>query len=265
MLATALALMLTATATGPTGPIKLVTTPWHTANLDPSLAAFYLEAFAKALRGHGLSVVTSSDIAAVLGVERQKELLTCNEGSSCLAELGNALGCDGIVVVSAAKLDGTLSATVRVVSAGDGRVLAETSVESGSERGFIDALDGAAGRLAAVLRGPAQAAGPSRAAPLALGIGGGALAIGGGVSLLLAFNTAAALDAQLAGSQAVTPTAVQLAATGKLEQTLGWVGVGAGAVLVVTAVLVWVFDTPATLALVPTASGATLSFGGRWP
>ena len=264
---TVLSLMLAAAPTVPTH--KLVTAPWRTANVEPSLANFYLEALAKALRSEGLSVVTSEDIAAALGLERQRKLLSCSEGTNCLVELGNALGCDGIVVVSLAKLDSTLTATVRIVSSNDGKVLAEGLAESTSQRGFVDALGTAAQKLAGQLRAPPEpgARSPSRALPLTLGISGAALAIGGGVSLYLASSTSGKLDAELQHSHAVTSTAVQLANTGKLEQLLGWIGVGVGGAALVAGIITWIAQTPAeapAVGLVLTPRGGVLTFGGSF-
>jgi hypothetical protein len=45
---------------------------------------------AKDLRDRGFDVVTAADIAAVLGVERQKQILGCGN-DSCLAELGGVI------------------------------------------------------------------------------------------------------------------------------------------------------------------------------
>jgi hypothetical protein len=251
----------------PAAPMKLVTAPWRTANVEASLAGFYLEALAKDLRANGLSVITSDDIAATLGLERQRQLLNCSEGSNCLAELGNALGCSGIVVVSLAKLDATLTATVRIVSALDGRVLAEVLVESSNQRAFLDELARGARTLALSLGGPSPqgAAGPSRALPLTLGIAGLAVGAAGGVSLVLAWNTSSALDIELKAN-GLQGSAGRLASTGKLEQLLGWAGIGVGAAALLGAIIVWVADAPAVPAVgfVLTQAGGAVTFAGAF-
>ena len=266
MFATLLSVVLLA-APAPSAPLKLVTAPWRTANVEASLAAFYLEALAKALRANGLAVITSDDIAATLGLERQRQLLNCSEGSNCLAELGNALGCGGIVVVSLAKLDASLTATVRIVSALDGRVLTEVLVESQSQRGFVDELARGARTLALALQAPpdAASAGPSRALPLTLGIAGLAVGAAGGVSLVLAWNTSWALDQALTAN-GLQGSAGRLASTGKLEQLLGWVGIGVGAAALLGASIVWVAQTPQAPAVsfVLTPAGAAITFAGAF-
>lgn len=57
------------------------------------------EVLATHLREHGLKVMTGRDIGAVLGLERQKQLLGCmDDSTSCSAELAGALGVGALVV-----------------------------------------------------------------------------------------------------------------------------------------------------------------------
>jgi TolB-like protein len=55
----------------------------------------------------GYEVIGKSDISAMLGFERQKKVMGCTEESSCLAEIGGALGVDFILVGSLGRI-GTL-------------------------------------------------------------------------------------------------------------------------------------------------------------
>lgn len=268
MLAPLVSVLLTA-ASSPLAT-KLVTTPWHTTNVDAGVAAFFLEATAKALRAEGVSVVTADDIAAVLGLERERQLLGCSE-VSCLAELGNALGCDGIVVAAVARLDGSLHGSLRVVSSRDGQVLTETDLTSSSERGFLDEIKVAAGRVARGLRvhqKVTEASKSSTPAVLALGIAGGALLIGGGVSVALAHVASARVDQELARSGQVTSVAQRFSNEGKIEQTVGWVGVGVGgaclAASLVVALVAGAGSGP-SVGVSVTPSGAALSIQGALP
>ncbi|MGB8930589.1 MAG: hypothetical protein WCC48_04970 [Anaeromyxobacteraceae bacterium] len=43
---------------------------------------------------YGMDVVSKADIAAIVGFEKEKAILGCSEDSSCLAEVGGALGVD---------------------------------------------------------------------------------------------------------------------------------------------------------------------------
>jgi TolB-like protein len=55
----------------------------------------------------GYEVIGKSDIASMLGFERQKKVMGCTDDSSCLAEVGGALGVDFILVGSLGRI-GTL-------------------------------------------------------------------------------------------------------------------------------------------------------------
>lgn len=55
----------------------------------------------------GFEVIGKSDITAMLGFEKQKKVMGCTEDSSCLAEIGGALGVDFILVGSLGRI-GTL-------------------------------------------------------------------------------------------------------------------------------------------------------------
>jgi len=52
----------------------------------------------------GAKLITTSDVRNMLGVEKQKKLLGCNEDSSCIAEIGGALGARYIVSGSVGKV-----------------------------------------------------------------------------------------------------------------------------------------------------------------
>src|SRR5438046_7919376 len=76
-------------------------------DVEPEKADFFLEYLAQELYDAGYQVVTRKQIDAVLGLERQKQLLGCaDSSSSCLTELAGALGVDAILVGSVARLSG---------------------------------------------------------------------------------------------------------------------------------------------------------------
>ena len=51
-------------------------------------------------RRPGAEVVSGAEIRSLIGFERQKQLLGCKEDSSCIAEMGGALGASGFVLVA---------------------------------------------------------------------------------------------------------------------------------------------------------------------
>jgi hypothetical protein len=94
--------------------------------------------------------MTSSDMSAVLGFERQKELLGCAEGG-CLAELGAAMGFDGLVVGTVGKVDGHYSLVVKVIKPSDASSLAAYSQQGLTAKGLEQALARAAWELTSAL------------------------------------------------------------------------------------------------------------------
>ncbi len=226
MVVLTLAALLTAS------PPTLATVPWSTTRVDHELAAFYDELLAKALRQHRLVVTTSREAQSLLGAERQRQLLGCSDSSECLLELSNAIGCDGLVLVSVAKLDATLTASIKVVSSRDGKVLAETIAESATEKGFAAQLELAAQRLGEVLAPLPPPSVRSRAwVPMVLG---GALMLGGAASIVGAYVEAGAIDARAMPTSMASRTD---ATFGEVLQAGGWALVGVGAAGVVLGAL----------------------------
>src|SRR5437763_8898933 len=85
-------------AASPGAPLRLAAPTFSTVNVSREAAAFYTDHFAQQLASSNLRVVTSSEIATMLGIEQQKQLLGCAEGAdACNAELANALGVDAVV------------------------------------------------------------------------------------------------------------------------------------------------------------------------
>ena len=101
----------------------------------------------------GLQVVTSQDIATLLGMERQKALVGCAEGStSCMAELANALGADATLTVNLARFDdGGFHGIAKLISSQSGQTLSSVSIDAKNERKLLEALRRAAPQLAAGL------------------------------------------------------------------------------------------------------------------
>ncbi len=254
-----LAALVALTLAAPAAPTRLAMPEWSTVAVDRGLANFYADGLARALRAHGLEVVTTADMAAVLGLERQKQLLSCSEGSSCMAELGNALGCGGLVVVSLARLDRVLTAHVRVLSPADGKTLAEASAESDSEKDFQARLDRAAGDLADQLRPPEARSVRAKAwVPL---VAGAALAAAGGAAYWQATTRLDALDAHLREVKVVDGTATTLAGEGKALEAVGMTGLALGAAGLVTGALMYALGAPppAQLSAVVTPHGAAVA------
>lgn len=92
-------------------------------------------------RRAGISVVTQADVAALLGVERTRQMLGCAE-SGCMAEIGGALGADRVVHGSLGRVGGSLMVNLSALDARRGSPIASVSqrLKGGADEAFLDAL-----------------------------------------------------------------------------------------------------------------------------
>src|SRR5688572_12170524 len=101
--------------TGAAAPVSLALPGLNAVNLAQGEGELYSELLAQKLAALGLKVISARDIGAVLGLERQRELLGCKDGI-CTAELAGALGVEGIVVGDVGKLGGSYQVNLKVLS-----------------------------------------------------------------------------------------------------------------------------------------------------
>lgn len=131
-------------------PVKVAAPGMLTVNVSPELQSFVNEHLAQELSFEGLAVTTSAQVAATLGLERQKQLLGCAD-SSCLTELAGALGVDVLLTGSLARLGERLQLDAKLVSATDASTLAVFSKQVDAESLLLPAMTEAARALAAQL------------------------------------------------------------------------------------------------------------------
>jgi hypothetical protein len=111
-------------------------------DVDAKTVAVFGEALGGELRKRtGLSVMSESDIAALLGVERTKAMLGCTD-AGCIAEVGGALGVDRVVHGSVGRVGSSL--LVNLSSLDPRRAAHAASVserlKGASDEAFLDAL-----------------------------------------------------------------------------------------------------------------------------
>lgn len=154
-----LGLALALAATSGATPPKLAAPGLAGFHLNDDERRYYSDHLAQQLTANGLSVVTASEIATLLGRERQAQLLGCaSEGqSSCVVELANALDTDAVVTGSIGKFGRDFQVNVKIISAADGRTLGAYTGMATGENGLLDELRKAAEQLGIVLRGGAPA------------------------------------------------------------------------------------------------------------
>jgi hypothetical protein len=109
------------------------------------------EALAGELRRRpGVSVLTQSDVAALLGLEKTRQMLGCSE-AGCMAEIGGALGADRVVHGSLGRVGGSLVVNLSALDPKRGQAAASVSerLRGAGEEAFLDALPGLADALLA--------------------------------------------------------------------------------------------------------------------
>jgi hypothetical protein len=93
-------------------------------------------------------VIGQNDIDAMLGLERQKELLGCEDDMVCIAEIGGALGVDLLVVMRVAQIGSDWVLTSKVINIRDVRVETRSSdMVSGDVKALLKAVPQIVGRL----------------------------------------------------------------------------------------------------------------------
>lgn len=107
-------------------PVKLAAPGLSYVNVPEKKGRFFSDYFAQQLSLQGLSVTTASEIGALLGFERQRQLMGCSEeeASNCVAELAGALGADGLITGSIAKFKAGYTVSLKILAADNGRSVA---------------------------------------------------------------------------------------------------------------------------------------------
>ncbi len=75
----------------------------------------------------GYDVVSQADITAMIGFEKQKKVLGCSEDSSCLAEIGGALGVDFMLTGQVGQIGTRNRVSLLVVDTKKARVVARSA------------------------------------------------------------------------------------------------------------------------------------------
>lgn len=245
------ALLLTAAAAGSTS-FQIAATNITVTGMATEKSSLYTEHFAQQLATSGVRVVTQKEIAALLGAERQRQLLGCSESAgSCLAELASALGADGVLLGEVSRLDeGSYQMSLKVVWSRDGRPLTSFVGRAYSESALLDLLARAATAMGADLtqgdwvRLTQSAASHSyeprstvqtlAVVPLALGVVAAGLSVFG-------FVRANGVANQFTGDYSFSSPAEAraIAADGQTMQTLGIAMAATAGVCLVTAAVMY--------------------------
>jgi hypothetical protein len=220
-------------------PVKVVAPTFSGAGVPEDKVRYFTSHFAARLRAQGVDVVSAEDIAALLGVERQRELLGCQDGSSaCLVELANALGTNATARGSIALIGGEYRVDVTVLNNSAG-VLAEYTSSGTDERGVLDALEEAASKVAQTLAPRAATRVRFRARSVVPAVLGVLVATAGGILL---GEAASSYNQLMSGMTFGAGEGQALAARGGVFNAAGWVGLGVGAAALVLGIVLFVLD-----------------------
>jgi len=247
-------LLLSSLGAGP----KLALTGLTAVDVAPQKADYLTEQLSLELTRAGAQVVTPADMKALIGLERQKQLVGCSE-QSCIAEIASALGADGLVTGQLAKVGGRLRLTVKRLSARTAEIIAVASIDALDDAELIAGLP----RCARELLG-ATTPTTSFVPYLVTGVGG-ALAIVGTVFLATA-ATAHQMLLQRGAMAVDYDQAMTLARDGARDQLVGLTLVGVGGAAIAGGLL-WASLAPSTSVTVTpsvSATGARLLVEVAW-
>lgn len=249
--------LLAALSAAPGSKVALV--PFKLSQVSPELAGYAEDRLASELAKRGVQVTTPSEVQALLGFERQRQLLGCSdEASSCMAELSAALGLELVLVGRLTRLGERFEADVKVIRQQDASVAARSIQAVDGEQRLGALLEDTAAEIAKQLQ-PPEAGRPFNWRLWGPVIAGSVVAAVGAVGWIEAevrHTSYITIDspAPLLTADRVGPTIQQL----NIQRVLSIVGTGAGAALI-AAGIVWNSLTPV---VVPTATGVTVSVHG---
>ena len=212
-------------------PVKIAASGFIVNTEDTARAVVWVERFAEVMRrDKRLEVTTAADIAQLLGVERQKQLMGCDSNTeSCMAELASALGAEGTLIGSITHTGDSYLAVVKVIRQRNGSVWWSASGRMTGEPALLDWLDQQAQEVTRTLFPLA----PLPVGPLVVG-GVGVIALGIGATMLVLSNTTSLQDAKTAMSVGALSTAIE---NGRAQGTVGVVLLCVGGAALATAII----------------------------
>ena len=244
--------------------IGIAVTPLQATQMPPEMAGYAEDRLANRLGERGFKVTTSADIQALLGMERQRQLLGCSE-DECSTEIGAALGVPLLVVGRVSKIEERFDLDLRVIRQRDGVVIARESRGIEGVKRLAELMEAAADSLARQLE-PKTPFAWRLWVPLSLGVV--AAAIGGALWALaerdyFSWTTPGyQVPRTLVGFSEFDAELKRL----NTQRLIGISAVSLGGALLATGIL-WnalAPSLPVSVVTVPTAGGAAVSIGGRF-
>jgi TolB-like protein len=156
-LALAVALALTAAPALAAGKTRIAVTEIRSVQgVSSGTATILSDIVVSEVSESGFDVVSQSDINAMIGFERQKQVLGCAEDSSCLAEIGGALGVDYMLTGQVGQIGSRYRISLLVVDTKKAKVVARSAQFCDvNEDALARAAESTVGQLLAAVRGGA--------------------------------------------------------------------------------------------------------------
>jgi len=157
ILALAVALHVAAPA-GDAQPDRILVLDIASADVSPGLLRSLSEIMVATVRSAapGAVVVSQEELKVMLMAEEQKILLGCSDDTSCLAEIGGAIGAAHLVTASLGQVGSVYVFSVKMIDTSRAEVVnAVTRTIKGGEEDLLDAI---ASQTATLLAAPAAAA-----------------------------------------------------------------------------------------------------------
>lgn len=121
-------------------PAKVAVMAVHTTGIPKGVGSTLTEVLTSEVASVShLQVIGASDIKSLLGFQAQKQILGCSEDSSCLAQIGGALGVDLLVSAEVGRVGGTYVVSVKLIRIDEAKVEGRTYE---TVKGRIDAVIG---------------------------------------------------------------------------------------------------------------------------
>ncbi|MDP1828923.1 MAG: hypothetical protein Q8L48_37020 [Archangium sp.] len=239
---------------------KLILLTLTGSGVEPAQLESVTERLATTLQARGVfEVLSTKDVQTLLGLERQKQLLGCSEtSSSCIAELGGALGARFVLSGSLVKLGDAFQLTLSTLDAQRVQPVGRSVRLADSLAALMETLPWAVAEATALPAPPE----PSRLLPaLALGVGGAAL-VGGGILGIQALTQEASLQGELSNQGALDARVdyERRAAQPAMMKSVALGTLIGGGVLIAVGALLWPRGVAGSgVAVVPTGSGFALA------
>jgi len=154
------ALLVATLAAAPTHKVKIAIVDFDdvTGNVGPQARLLTQVAMSEVLKSGAFEVISSAEVKSLIGLEKQRQLLGCKEDSSCLAEIGGALGVDFMITGQLGKLGERYRLDLRLLNTNKARV-------AGSAGDFISGKEDALGDACVSMTRKVLADGGLRAPP----------------------------------------------------------------------------------------------------